>query len=92
MRTLLREIVTDEVIARDRETGENFDEGVHLALGEAGYLAADFKPRRRGRLQSGAQAHLGSRDRPGAHALVPLGHNGHGGAGGQAVRVARATG
>ena len=36
--------MTDEVIARDRETGENFDEGVHLALGEAGYLAADFKP------------------------------------------------
>ena len=35
--------MTDEVIARDRETGENFDEGVHLALGEAGYLAADFK-------------------------------------------------
>jgi alkylation response protein AidB-like acyl-CoA dehydrogenase len=34
--------VTDEVIRRDRETGENFDEGVHLALGEAGYLAAEF--------------------------------------------------
>ncbi len=42
--SFLREIVTDEVIARDRETGENFDEGVHLALGAAGYLAADFKP------------------------------------------------
>jgi 3-oxocholest-4-en-26-oyl-CoA dehydrogenase alpha subunit len=43
LRALLREIVTDEVIQRDRETGENFDEGVHLALGEAGYLTADFK-------------------------------------------------
>jgi alkylation response protein AidB-like acyl-CoA dehydrogenase len=43
LRAFLKEIVTDEVIARDRETGENFDEGVHLALGEAGYLAADFK-------------------------------------------------
>ena len=43
LRSLLSEIVTDEVIARDRETGENFDEGVHLALGKAGYLAADFK-------------------------------------------------
>jgi 3-oxocholest-4-en-26-oyl-CoA dehydrogenase alpha subunit len=42
LRTFLKTIVTDEVIARDRETGENFDEGVHLALGEAGYLAADF--------------------------------------------------
>lgn len=42
LRALLATIVTDEVIERDRETGENFDEGVHLALGEAGYLAADF--------------------------------------------------
>ena len=44
LRAFLKDIVTDEVIARDRQTGENFDEGVHLALGEAGYLAADFKP------------------------------------------------
>jgi 3-oxocholest-4-en-26-oyl-CoA dehydrogenase alpha subunit len=43
LRAFLAKLVTDEVIARDRETGENFDEGVHLALGEAGYLAADFK-------------------------------------------------
>ncbi len=43
LRALLSEIVTDDVIARDRETGENFDEGVHMALGEAGYLATDFK-------------------------------------------------
>jgi 3-oxocholest-4-en-26-oyl-CoA dehydrogenase alpha subunit len=43
LRAFLKTIVTDEVIARDRQTGENFDEGVHLALGEAGYLATDFK-------------------------------------------------
>ena len=43
LRAFLTTVVTDEVIARDRQTGENFDEGVHLALGEAGYLAADFK-------------------------------------------------
>lgn len=43
LRALLSELVTDDVIARDRETGENFDEGVHMALGEAGYLATDFK-------------------------------------------------
>jgi alkylation response protein AidB-like acyl-CoA dehydrogenase len=43
LRAFLTTIVTDEVIARDRQTGENFDEGVHLALGDAGYLAADFK-------------------------------------------------
>ena len=43
LRSFLQTLVTDEVIERDRETGENFDEAVHLALGEAGYLAADFK-------------------------------------------------
>jgi alkylation response protein AidB-like acyl-CoA dehydrogenase len=43
VREFLRTHVTDEVIRRDRETGDNFDEGVHLALGEAGYLAAEWK-------------------------------------------------
>jgi 3-oxocholest-4-en-26-oyl-CoA dehydrogenase alpha subunit len=43
LRAFLKDVVTDEVIQRDRQTGENFDEGVHLALGEVGYLAADFK-------------------------------------------------
>ena len=42
VRTALRACVTDEVIRRDRETGENFDRGVHTALGEQGYLADDF--------------------------------------------------
>ncbi|HNA51687.1 MAG TPA: acyl-CoA dehydrogenase family protein [Mycobacterium sp.] len=42
LREFLSAIVTDEVIAHDRATGENFHEGVHLALGSAGYLAADF--------------------------------------------------
>ncbi|KUI11657.1 acyl-CoA dehydrogenase [Mycobacterium sp. GA-1285] len=42
LRDFLRSVVTDEVIRRDRETGENFDEGVHLALAARGYLAADF--------------------------------------------------
>jgi 3-oxocholest-4-en-26-oyl-CoA dehydrogenase alpha subunit len=42
LRAFLSDIVTDEVIARDRRTGENFDVDVHLALGDAGYLAADF--------------------------------------------------
>src|ERR1700754_2134842 len=42
LRAFLATVVTDEVIARDRQTGENFDEEVHLALGEAGYLAGDF--------------------------------------------------
>ena len=43
LRAFLKTVVTDEVIARDRRTGENFDEGVHLALGAKGYLASDWK-------------------------------------------------
>lgn len=43
LRAFLADIVTDDVIRRDRETGENFDESVHLALGDAGYLAADYR-------------------------------------------------
>jgi alkylation response protein AidB-like acyl-CoA dehydrogenase len=42
-RGFITEHVTDEVRRRDRELGENFDEQVHLALGEAGYLASDWK-------------------------------------------------
>lgn len=42
-RAFVAEQVTEEVRRRDRETGENFDERVHLALGEAGYLASDWK-------------------------------------------------
>ncbi|UNB50367.1 acyl-CoA dehydrogenase family protein [Mycolicibacterium sp. YH-1] len=44
LREFLASIVTDEVIARDRATGENFDEGVHLALAERGYLERDYRP------------------------------------------------
>jgi 3-oxocholest-4-en-26-oyl-CoA dehydrogenase alpha subunit len=43
LRAFLALHVTEEVRRRDRETGENFDEGVHLALGAEGYLAADWK-------------------------------------------------
>jgi alkylation response protein AidB-like acyl-CoA dehydrogenase len=42
LRSFLVDIVTDDVIRRDRESGENFDEGVHLALGAKGYLASDW--------------------------------------------------
>lgn len=38
----LEGVVTEKVVRRDRESGENLDETVYLALGEAGYLAADF--------------------------------------------------
>ncbi|BCI52434.1 acyl-CoA dehydrogenase [Mycolicibacterium litorale] len=44
VRALLRELVTEEVLRRDRETGDNFDEGVHLALGAAGYLEREWRP------------------------------------------------
>ncbi|WP_046319958.1 acyl-CoA dehydrogenase family protein, partial [Mycobacterium sp. UM_Kg1] len=43
VRAFLAEQVTEEVKRRDRETGDNFDEGVHLALGAAGYLEAEWK-------------------------------------------------
>ncbi|MFC7672081.1 acyl-CoA dehydrogenase family protein [Mycolicibacterium sp. GCM10028919] len=39
----LAAVVTDEVIERDRRTGENFDEAVHLALGEQRYLDRDYR-------------------------------------------------
>ncbi|MCV7410093.1 acyl-CoA dehydrogenase [Mycobacterium florentinum] len=42
-RAFIAKHVTDEVLRRDRETGENFSEPVHLALGEEGYLTSDFK-------------------------------------------------
>ncbi|RAU99070.1 acyl-CoA dehydrogenase [Mycobacterium colombiense] len=41
-RAFMAEHVTDDVLRRDRETGENFSEPVHLALGEAGYLTSDW--------------------------------------------------
>jgi alkylation response protein AidB-like acyl-CoA dehydrogenase len=42
-RAFITKHVTDDVLRRQREFGENFDEQVHLALGEAGYLASDWK-------------------------------------------------
>lgn len=42
-RDFLRAHVTEDVKRRDRETGDNFDEGVHLALGAAGYLEREWK-------------------------------------------------
>ncbi len=44
LRRFLASVVTDDVIRHDRETGDNFDEAVHLALGSAGYLERDFLP------------------------------------------------
>ncbi|OCB31856.1 acyl-CoA dehydrogenase [Mycobacterium malmoense] len=40
---LIGKLVTDDVLHRQLELGENFDERVHLALGEAGYLESDWK-------------------------------------------------
>lgn len=42
-RAFLAAHVTEDVKRRDRETGDNFDEGVHLALGAAGYLEKEWK-------------------------------------------------
>jgi alkylation response protein AidB-like acyl-CoA dehydrogenase len=47
-RAFLKTHVTDEVRRRDKETGDNFDEDVHLALGAAGYLEGEWKPHSEG--------------------------------------------
>jgi 3-oxocholest-4-en-26-oyl-CoA dehydrogenase alpha subunit len=47
-RSFLKTLVTEEVKRRDRETGDNFDVGVHLALGAAGYLEKEWKPESEG--------------------------------------------
>jgi alkylation response protein AidB-like acyl-CoA dehydrogenase len=44
LRRFLASVVTDDVIRRDQQTGDNFDEDVHLACGAAGYLRRDFLP------------------------------------------------
>ena len=44
VREFLASVVTEDVLRRDRETGDNFDEQVHLALGAAGYLERDWRP------------------------------------------------
>jgi alkylation response protein AidB-like acyl-CoA dehydrogenase len=41
--SFLKTHVTEDVRRRDRETGDNFDEGVHVAFGTAGYLALEWK-------------------------------------------------
>lgn len=43
VREFLAGVVTEDVIRRDRETGDNFDEGVHLAIAAAGYLEKEWK-------------------------------------------------
>lgn len=43
-RNFLSTHMTEEVRRRDRETGDNFDEGLHLKFGAAGYLEAEWKP------------------------------------------------
>jgi alkylation response protein AidB-like acyl-CoA dehydrogenase len=42
-RAMLSSQVTEDVLRRDRETGDNFDEGVHLALGAAGYISGEWR-------------------------------------------------
>ena len=93
LRAFLKTIVTDEVIARDRQTGENFDEGVHLALGEAGYLADRFQGRSRrwfhSRYAGGSWAlEIGRAHTPWFH----WGTTRDGRAGRRAVRARRAQG
>ncbi|BBX05963.1 acyl-CoA dehydrogenase family protein [Mycolicibacterium aichiense] len=43
LRAFLGGLVTAEVRLRDRQTGDNFDEGVHLALGARGFLEKEYR-------------------------------------------------
>lgn len=47
-RSFLDTHMTEEIRRRDRETGDNFDEGLHLKFGAAGYLEAEWKPESEG--------------------------------------------
>ena len=47
-RTFLGTHMTEEVRRRDRETGDNFDEGLHLKFGAAGYLESEWRPHSEG--------------------------------------------
>jgi alkylation response protein AidB-like acyl-CoA dehydrogenase len=47
-RDFLRTHVTEDVLRRDRETGDNFDERVHLAMGAAGYLEREYRAESQG--------------------------------------------
>ncbi len=53
VREFLASVVTEDVLRRDRETGDNFDEQVHLALGAAGYLERDWRPETDGGFTAG---------------------------------------
>ena len=44
LRSFLAGVVTDDVLRRNHETGDNFDDGMHRALGDAGYLAQYYLP------------------------------------------------
>ena len=77
-RAFLAEHVTEDVIRRDRETGDNFDEGVHLALGAAGYLHGEWHTEERGRLQPGATSAVGVGEAPLPRAVGDDGHHDHG--------------
>ena len=87
-RSFLGTHVTEEVRRRDRETGDNFDEGLHLGFGAAGYLASGVEAAFRRRVQPGAPPHLGAGEAAGARAVGDLGDHRHGGAVGGEVRLA----
>ena len=87
-RDFLRTHVTEEVIRRDRETGDNFDEGVHLALGAAGYLEREWKPESEGGFTRRAPPHLGTREAARPRAVGDVGYDRHDRAFGGEVRLA----
>ena len=67
------------MIRRDRETGDNFDEGVHLALGARGLPGRGMEVGGRRRVQPGPAADLGTGEAPGTRAVGDVGHHRDGG-------------
>src|ERR1700720_1709462 len=88
-RKFLRTHVTEEVLRRDRETGDNFDEGVHLALGAAGYLEREWKPASDGGFSRGRRR-IWELEKRRPRAVGYLGHQRPDRAIGPEVRISRA--
>ena len=78
LRTFLATIVTDDVIAPRSGDGRELRRRSCIWRSVPRDIWTRLHGRSRRRLQRGAPPHLGTGDRPGAHAVVPLGHNGHG--------------
>ena len=72
VRDFLGSQVTEDVIRHDRETGDNFHEGVHLALGARGFLEKEWKPTADGGFSRVRRRIWELEKRRAAYAAIPL--------------------